>query len=105
MDSDDSMSNGHAESDQVEEEKEAPCAPHFYPDPSRRVLKEGDIMYFIRRPWIPTAGCAVPGLDQPTSLRCLCDPDEFYNRMEEIEELKELVKDDPAKEAIMPVVK
>eukprot|EP00746_Dinoflagellata_sp_MGD_P030067 gnl/MRDRNA2_/MRDRNA2_17122_c0_seq1.p1 gnl/MRDRNA2_/MRDRNA2_17122_c0~~gnl/MRDRNA2_/MRDRNA2_17122_c0_seq1.p1 ORF type:complete len:489 (-),score=84.84 gnl/MRDRNA2_/MRDRNA2_17122_c0_seq1:121-1587(-) len=69
-----------------------PCTPHFYPDPNRRVLKEGDVMYFIRVPasfdvW-RGVGCAVPGLDGEDSLKCLCDPLAFETRLQELGDLK-----------------
>merc|ERR1719335_1703686 len=91
------------------------CSPHFSPDPNRRVLKAGDIMYFIRNPGSFDAWCKfvidrsypVRGLDKEDSLKCLCDPIAFTTRLQELGELKAQSEgeQDAEKEAVTTYVK
>ena len=66
----------------------------IWPDPRRRVLKEGDTMYFIREPgryledgMIPQSH-PVKGLNEMDSLKCLQDTHLFERRLEELGGLK-----------------
>eukprot|EP00746_Dinoflagellata_sp_MGD_P004787 gnl/MRDRNA2_/MRDRNA2_109261_c0_seq1.p1 gnl/MRDRNA2_/MRDRNA2_109261_c0~~gnl/MRDRNA2_/MRDRNA2_109261_c0_seq1.p1 ORF type:complete len:491 (+),score=80.12 gnl/MRDRNA2_/MRDRNA2_109261_c0_seq1:109-1581(+) len=108
---DDIISTVATESDIQVEVQPLPCSPHYYPDPSRRSIKEGDIMYFIRAPpcldsW-NEKGYAVTGLDKADSLKCVCDVPEFDRRFEELYEVKAQAKEsqDPDMEALTTNVK
>merc|ERR1719160_1764930 len=114
MDIDDGMTvtSGASGSDlQAVEGQGVPCAPHYYPDPNRRVLKEGDIMYFIRAPSSLDAwggqGYPVKGLDQKDSLKCLQEKDLFERRLQELGDLKAQAnaEQDADKDAITAHVK
>ena len=87
----------------------APCAPHYFPDFRRRVLKEGDTMYFIRKPgrYLEDTSSPVKGLDEPDSLQSLQDKDLFERKLEGLGCLKAEVKkkQDEDEDAIMARVK
>lgn len=107
----DAASTVATESDIQVEVPPPPCSPHFYADPSRRSLKEGDVMYFIRAPpsldsW-NEKGYAVKGLDKADSLKCVCDVSAFDRRCEEHLEVKDQAKEaqDPDMEALTTNVK
>lgn len=113
MDVDD-IANAPESDTQAGQGQGPPCPPHYYPDPSRRVIKEGDMMYCIRAPtsldpWgiFIQQGYPVKGLDQKDSLKCLQDKDLFEQRLQELGDLKAQAnaEQDADKDAITAHVK